>query len=290
MGEVNIHVGLHKTATTYIQQLLNTYRLQLAENQIDYFSLDEIRKRTSQIKKNKATPQFSWAIKKSLSQNALLIFSEENILGNPGDCYHSDKFYPKAKEYVSNFSKKLHRLGAEKINLYICLRSYDSFYKSLYSEYLRHDPYIPFREYLKKEVMMEHCWRELMEQLSEIKYIHEIYIWEFEKFFINRNEVINILLNGYGHIIENYEIQTGHHTIRSSFSEKTIDILNKIEEIESVTPREMIAVANSMDKIFPKSNENKAFQPFNSEEIFSLKNKYKEDIAYLRQSYNFITD
>lgn len=290
MSRVHIHLGVHKTATTYLQTVLNNNKEKLQDYNVRYFSLDEVRWPLKELKKKtvKDAPKLSQKIKDAFEEKQLVVISEENIIGTLDEHSSSRRFYPNVKPYLKKLTKNLRSLGAEEIKFFICLRAYDKFMTSAYCEYIKHYPFQNFNQYISLEDIEEYNWHFLTEDIAEIVGQGASIFWEFEQFFKNKEKIISKLLNQDIGGLLNWNTDDGQNVRRASFSQKTIDIMELINRNENLTTKESGMLSYYVDRVFPKSERNEVFSPFSKKQIYSLRFRYERDIRKLKEKYSFI--
>ena len=140
-----LHLGLHKTATTSLQDFLTENIPALLRHGVRFIPLQRMR--------TDVTPLF-WAIDKgrrnklvefidAVEQDTLLL-SDENMIGVPGELTQGG-VYPYARNRVVSFCEDLKDL---QITIFLTLREPQWFITSMYSEYLRHNDFIPFEGFI----------------------------------------------------------------------------------------------------------------------------------------------
>jgi hypothetical protein len=140
-----IHLGQHKTATTALQDFLQKNTQKLLANDVRYIPLQRMRA--------EVTPLICHADKEKRDRlfgllgrfpNGKILLSDENILGSPADIA-TGALYPFAENRILSFCD-----GANKspVTLFLTLRSPSAFITSMYCEYIRHNEFVPFDEYI----------------------------------------------------------------------------------------------------------------------------------------------
>ena len=142
-----LYLGAHKTATTHLQGILRENRTVLEAQNIKLSSPSDVRKewlpdffKFCNKNDSKALEQ----VHALAPKQGKWILTEENIAGVSNDFTVLPGMYPKVGERLACISKAFP--GAD-ISLFFSLRSYDSFYRSAYSEVVRNRGYIPFSEF-----------------------------------------------------------------------------------------------------------------------------------------------
>lgn len=190
---INLHIGVHKTATTYVQNTLQLNSQLLENNDIGYISLEEIRQNL-RINLTNFTDHFQMLdnlFASSVSkQPKKLIFSEENLISSANMLIdhiygHAEQRLNKIKFYFS----EIYGMPIDKV--IITLRSYDSFFQSFFLENNRHR----FVELsmLNKQQMLDFSWKILINKLEKIFGKDKIKILFFEDIIKNENLIFDEL-------------------------------------------------------------------------------------------------
>ena len=147
--KLDLHLGAHKTATTHFQSVMEANR-RLYEKNAYYVSLDEFRNNVTKANKllnlNVCNEVDGYLKRIRAIKKQKLIISEENIIGEAKDIYNTECIY-------TNASKRLCRLKSfvssfEDVNIWISIRSMDTFLPSIYCESLLHWDFRSFSQVL----------------------------------------------------------------------------------------------------------------------------------------------
>ena len=177
-GPVNIHLGVHKTATTYIQQNLE----QIVDPTFHYTKLNEFRlfiKRHGYIK-----------YLKSLDFTQQVVISDENLIGG-------NKTALKGSLYL-NLSSNVNNLllplkNRELLKIYIPMTT---FLPSQYCEYLRHNTYIPYDRFIKKMNIATLSWSDILNETMLSNDDISFTIFNFENFSTSKDKLLKELSFG----------------------------------------------------------------------------------------------
>lgn len=143
--KIIIHLGLHKTATTSLQEFLQANTGKFLQRGVRYIPLQRMR--------TDVTPLF-WAVDKgrrtklaefldAIEQETVLL-SDENIIGVPGELSQGG-LYIYASNRIRTFCEDM---KDSRITLFLTLREPHLFLTSMYSEYLRHNDFVTFEQFL----------------------------------------------------------------------------------------------------------------------------------------------
>ena len=140
-----VHLGLHKTATTSLQEFFKGKSTDMVRKGTRYIPLQRMR--------TDVTPLF-WTLDKGrrrkltsfiqeIEQETVLL-SDENLVGNPSELMLGG-LYPHARNRIETFCEDM---KDHSITLFMTLREPHPFLTSMYSEFIRHNEFVPFEQYL----------------------------------------------------------------------------------------------------------------------------------------------
>lgn len=201
---IHIHLGAHKTASTFMQNWLTKHLSLLKRNKIAYIPLENLRRQFSsafwEMAVNSAesfTPvqlrdmifTEAEACGFDLASTRLLIVSEENILGSLSSLSTGGVLYPGLSHRLQILAKIFEGYP---IQPFFSVRSYLEFYPSAYAETLR-DGYIkPFENYLHDLAVTRNSWVDVIETIEES--LGPAVVWPYEQFRSNAHLVLSALL------------------------------------------------------------------------------------------------
>ncbi len=143
--KIIIHLGLHKTATTALQDFLHGHVGAMIQKGVRYIPLPRMRTDVTPLfctlekgKRAKLT-----ALLEEIEQETVLL-SDENLIGTPGELTKGG-IYPFSRNRVETFCEAM---KDSRITLFLTLREPHFFLTSMYSEYLRHNEFVPFAQYV----------------------------------------------------------------------------------------------------------------------------------------------
>ena len=141
-----LHLGLHKTATTALQEFLGDHGGALQRHGVAYPRFQRMRSELTPLIAS-ASPQDRAALGRFVDKvrQPVLLLSDENILGLAGDVF-GGVLYP----YAENRLRRVcDQFSDRRIWLFLTLRAPAPFLASMYCEFLRHNPWRPFGEYVR---------------------------------------------------------------------------------------------------------------------------------------------
>jgi len=278
MPTIKLYLGAHKTASTYIQNLLFVNRVFLEEKGFSIFIPKTLRKLY--------LPQFFEYCKEGkvsknlydilLNSKENIIISDENLIGIPEDFIRVKGMYPYAVERLKCF-KKLYK--DFDIKFYFSIRNYFEFYNSIYSEIIRNSEFLTIKEFKERLWWKDNSWVKLIEEISQIIGKENIFIWDFSLVKKDLFTILKLLVN-----INEKEFNLLKKDIkekRLGLSLKSIEIMENIHSVlkvdEYFSLLERINNKYSVSKGFSKVNV------FSNDEKKFLKNKYEKDIKSIEK-------
>ena len=153
--KVNLHIGAHKTATTFIQKVLRASKDSLAGHGIKYVPTQNVRKNVThglRAHKNRGISRAATVTRireyvesRFPGDYTTLVISEENLVGNCRELYTKSDLYP---DITVRLQLVAEALQAYEVDVYFCVRGYVDFFPSAYCEFLRHNDFTTFETFL----------------------------------------------------------------------------------------------------------------------------------------------
>jgi len=238
---VHIHLGAHKTATTFIQDWLLNNKAVLRQHQIAYIPLDTLRKNFSQkflelVNANPASVELAEAkisqlhtiIKTDIealgldvSEIKLLVLSEENLLGVMGSLTKQGQLYPALKIKMRWLAAIF--AGCD-VQTFMAIRNYREFYPSAYAETLRAGHIKPFEEFLVHLDVSGNSWLTVVDTVEAA--LGPLKLWPYEDFRANSVQVLSELLQ----VPITPEMIRKKTPVRPSLSQKGLALLMQCQD------------------------------------------------------------
>ena len=146
-GQVNIHFGVHKTGTTYIQENLE----KICDPNFFYCKLDDFRK----FRREKGYLRYL----KTLDYDKKIVISDENMIGGNGTIL-TGRLYPNLKSNINKFINPFK--NRDLVNIFISIRPMTSLLPSQYCEYLRWYEYISYNDFTAKASVQNLKWMDVL--------------------------------------------------------------------------------------------------------------------------------
>ena len=283
--KIILHIGVHKTATTHIQSLLQSGTDLLKENGVTVSLPKTLRQEWLGVflsVANKADEDITEAEIQRLRQIApngkRWIVSEENFAGIPYDFMVTEGFYPNVKRRLALFKRLFPHADIE---LFFSVRRYDRFYRSLYLEVVRNRGYIPFEKYYREESFSEYSWKAFLDRVTQVIPEEKITLWCYEEIAEILPAVIDKMAGFacYGQLAAKYATKR----TRPSLSAKALEMLAS-EDLNEAGDMRRERVEKLL-RMYPVGDLYPAFQPFDMQKQYSYQNKYNDDMQAVRQAY-----
>lgn len=173
-----LHIGLHKTATTSLQDFLQANTGKLLQRGVRYIPLQRMR--------TDVTPLFCSADKARRGKLAefigsvekeTLLLSDENLIGTPGE-FVQGGIYSYAANRMTTFCEDMKDY---RITIFLTLREPYPFIASMYSEYLRHNEYITFERFIAGLNFPDFSYRKIFGWMQKLPSNTRVRAIPFEK-------------------------------------------------------------------------------------------------------------
>lgn len=276
MPRILMHIGAHKTATSYMQKKLALNVDLLARRGIHYDPLETFRKGFTPLLNEETTRENDYVKLLNGKAKAMsLLISEENIMGVPGDLPREHKYYIRARQRLARTAELFHTATPE---IFLSLREYAGFAVSMYSEYIRHQKYLPFAEYQTIFTASNFSWLSVVDEIFAAVPGARLTLWDFTDFRNIEKQVFQAMLGFDPDIFQNPE-----GPVRESFSDVAVRAIEVLSG--ALNHDEVKKLINPIGRNLPKGDLYPAFDPVSAEMKVSLKARYKTDLQAIAAKY-----
>lgn len=285
--KIHVHAGAHKTASTYLQTVLELNQPALTAAGVGYAPLQVLRKSLTNRLHELCPSTFRvedlagmFFHGRDVSEDVRgLIISDENLLGLTSAFLRSGQLYAHAENNMSHLRNLI--AGRETV-LFISIRSYDEFLASIYSEGLRWSRQsISFSEFWTGLDIDRLRWPALLRRIVDALQPAKVVVWRYEDFNEHEEEITADLAFGFPENL-NREVRTD---LKSSMSHKAVQV------IESLIPRcgrrATAQLVPIIDRMYSKNRGYASFSPWSSDEREALRKLYEADVTELPPSWMF---
>ena len=277
---IALHLGAHKTATTYIQKALEQSRDTLRASGLGCPSLDRIRS-TITRRLDFAGFGLGGATRHLMDEHRdceRVILSDENIIGGLKPPAGTRAFYGTRRRRVAPL---VARLRPNPVKIYFSTRSYDTFLSAIYCEYIRHNPFVDARSYLSWIDLKAFSWVDVIATFVELVGSESVSIWRHEDLALLEDEVFGALTAGRTHLLNKPTAR-----LRESMSAEAVETLAKSPAMRSKDIRSHV---KQITNALPKGPDRPAFSAFETSEAQDLRSRYDEEMAAIERRFPGIT-
>jgi hypothetical protein len=280
--EIHLHVGVHKTATTYLQQRLKADAPSLRRAGIGYAPLGRLRPFLTRQLMSFTPGDFRieehlglFYGQQSIPAEPRIIISDENLIGYCGTLVRDGQPFRNGPERLAHLRRLL---AGHRIRLFVAIRSYDTFLASAYSEGLRNlNTFIDVDSFRRRIDIHQLRWPQLIADLADAVDALQIRLWRFEDFGAHLEAILQEMA---------FDVPVTACRLagpeRPSFSQLAVDVLESVAREHGVgTAGKLIGV---IDQALPKDRDHPAFNPWSLDEQAALADMYAQDCASIPQN------
>lgn len=299
---VIVHGGVHKTATSYVQSILQrnsgklkkcgvyyihhrdtrkdyTYPTQL--NGYEKIGLD-YRRKVSDDDLAKISKNFFKRVK--AKPGGRIILSDENMPGHCGQCVQAGKLYSRRKVLIPIFAQNIFYPTRE---VHLAIRNYADFFASAYVEYLRSakgDGVMGENEMKRAVLSRMPSWADFVAVVQEAFGDAKLILWRHEDFGALSNAIVGNLCGP--------EIDPGSLVMpkrsrgRPTASHRAVrEILAEMERIGSAAALEKRV---EIQEAYPRGPDYPGYDPWSETERAHLTRMYDRDVAEIKRRFDVI--
>jgi hypothetical protein len=285
MTEIALHLGAHKTATTWLQSRLEAGLPALRAIGVDYEPLDPFRRafadRLDEAIHQGATPERVAALRGTmegyLSRGAArFIASDENIIGQCNPIVNSGRLYGMSKARLGQLAALLPAPPAMTL---FAVRSYAPFFASVYCESLWHGVFNTFDEFRARLVTNDGLWVRVAENLVGAFGAGRVRLVRFEKLPSSLPAMLEALC---GRAVDPALLPESEDR-RERLSARAVE---EFEQLALATDRRKARqrLAAIVER-FPRSAEFPAFDPWTEAERARLDALYARHVATIAERW-----
>ncbi len=279
---IHLHVGAHKTATTYIQTELGRNARILASDGIAYIPMRTFRSWRRSLSRFGARvlgppgARFDRRLRKwNPERSQTCIISDENMIGTCGDIVSAGKLYPNLRSKLGAVAAMLE---GHEVRLFISVRCYASFYAAAYSEALRYGEGSSAEVFRRRLDPAARRWPDVLADIADLFPSSPIVVWPYETFAQCRTEIFDALAGT--------EIATKLHlsreVLRPSPSQDAVD------QAERFAGRFGWRLAACLMPFFEsRANASVPFDPWTEIERRELRQLYAADLQEIGSSRRY---
>jgi len=285
MPEVFLHLGAHKTATTYIQDVLNEFRPGMAAAGCFYVPLTRSRVAITgpqqQLRRTEGSIRayfFRRQLKKTLSsylgalpgEHRDVLISDENLLGEIEESL-GGSLYPTAAGRLQQLSGLI---PAPVRRVYLGVRDYAPFLTSLYIEGLRWGTKVTPEKLVANYGTPARHWSQLVGSIKAAFPQAQLHIWRFEDFPLLRSQ----LLASLSRLPEDVIGASLDRIVRPGISKDGVEsLLETFQTVEGAIGRQFAALA--AEGRHPRRPGDAVYDPWPADVRRAISAVYEQELA-----------
>lgn len=274
----HLHLGAHKTGTTYTQTALRINREKLRQARVIYWDdhytrrsltpfLTGLSRRKGAVSPEMCRERIEAELRSpDIASARKVVISDENLLG-----YIKNIVMKKGYRWLVRRLIPIREAFGGDVKVYLTIRNYAEFISSMYCELVTTKPYFPFQRIRHGRFVSGLSWVKVYGDLVKVFGEENVVVFEYEKFFKQPDKFLAELV-GTG-----IDFEFPEKEIRTSPSARAIEFIASEGAANPQTPvSEIVACAKER---FPRNPENPPFDPWSPEERALLEERYRRDVA-----------
>lgn len=287
--EIFLHLGAHKTATTYLQETLSANRGLLDAHGIGFVppstyrpmirhaaSRDRTLNRVGVIRRARKTRSIAGIITSARrAGRRRLIISEENLLGTLDRTLTGSWFYDRCRGELGDI---IRALNGHRVTAMLALRNYADFFPSAYAQALKAGTFCPFDEAMKARLLSQvRGWPEVIADIAgALPPGSKLKIWQYEAMETHEADIVAEFI---GHDIRSHLVPIRERPLPGA-SARAIARLTRIHRLEGPPDQQRIRQVlrfNRRERGFQR------FDPWSANERHVLGLRYRRDLERIAE-------
>jgi hypothetical protein len=285
--KISLHLGAHKTASTFIQEVLERHAPQLLERRILALPMMKTRKnltkyltiRTDIIESTMAKRRASAIgyVNEHCARTDVdrIILTDENMIGEPEEMVQTTRLYPTAAQRLTRLAPLLE---GHEVEIFLAIRHLGHYSRSIYCENLRwiKGPFVPVEEYKSAWLEGDQTWQDLVGVIRTIFPAARITLWNHHLI----NPAPEFILNTIASVDDiDYDLKAVYK--RRSLSHNATEALIRIGEQEGAEA--VVARVEEMRLAHPHTKDNWNYVMWHGEADQRFTKRFREDIWAFRK-------
>ena len=301
--KLSLHLGAHKTATTYIQQVLRANRSSLAKRGIAYVPLNELRDEFSGLVLRKPTQGESLLVRlnrkrkikaflkrqvtvpsdSSLPPVERLILSEENLIGTPSGIVSDGQLYREIGDRLSALREHVEHFDIE---VFLGVRHQGYFSSSVFAEAVTQPTGLSHNDSFFREEWLRHSnsWVTIIDVIRDAFPEAPILVWDYDEFSALESRVLSKICGAANRM---RLPKRPADPVRQTFSHKAITELLAAQEMGG--PDARLAKRQEARLAHPRNEDNPAFSLWSDEQLEKLGAGFQRDLEAISGMGNAVT-
>lgn len=284
--KIHVHLGVHKTATTFIQSQLHDNRSLLAANRIGFAGIWAIRKNFTNRFDRLSWLEPIWrpltrpilqkrldAILANHKKGETFILSDENLLGLISANNWFGRLYPNARRRVDMLNGLL---SGHDVHYFMAIRRYPDYLTSSWLQMAARGKAPPFEKYLAKFGPARPGWAALVADIAHACGPERLTVWTYDWFCADPARVFSLLAPGVPFAVPEEELR---RDVLPSLTMKGLQVVTRMQD--QMSSGELRHLSRLM-RGFPFDEPNPRLEVTDQELIAAYERKYLADLEKIR--------
>lgn len=273
---VALHLGAHKTATTFVQAQLDAARHTLSGNNVALLVPRDIRAKSDPVlSRAPAHVRFEAAVNASLETKTpkRLIMSEEGIIGSPRQNLTQGELYRDLRARLSSLPKALNHAN---VTIFFAVRDYGPCFSSCVTTALRSGHRFDHLELRRRLLIMARGWADVIADIRATFPKAKLCVWRYEAFEHVQSEVLARMAG--------QRIAANQPRVFETLTQRTVETAMPLlaEKMSVKLRRELFREAV---RAYPLGPDNPRFSLWSEEEARLLNERYEMDWATILRRF-----
>lgn len=284
--KIQVHLGVHKTATTFIQSQLHETRSLLAEGRIGYAGIWVVRRQFTRYFDRLAWFDSIWkwltrpylarkldAILAGYARSDTFILSDENLLGLISANYWTRRLYSQAGRRVAMLEAAA---KGHDINYFIAIRRYPDYLTSSWLQLASRGKAPPFDRYRARFSPQSRGWAEVVADIARVAGPDRVTVWTYDWFSADPARAFQLLAPGVQFAVPDEELR---RDVLPSLSTKGLKVITCLAD--HLSEAELKHMSRLM-RTFPFDEPNPRLEITDSDLLAAYEQKYQDDLRRIR--------
>lgn len=284
--EISLHLGAHKTATTYLQTRLRRNAPMLAREGVAMPSLTQLRTTLTpalgaatgrgmraRLARHRLAGIAARLIAEARAAGARrLLISDENLIGGCARTLARASLYPDA---LARMEALAAALEGTRLTLLLSLRSYAGFYASAWGQRLRHGHYRPFDAALRARLVASpRGWPEVAAEIRAAFPAARLVLWRYEDLAAAERPALTAMVGDAARRLPRLATRP-----LPGFSARAVALIEELASGRRTVPRGRVG---EIAAAHPKGPGAPPFDPWSEAERAELAIRYAADLVAMR--------
>lgn len=284
--KIHVHLGVHKTATTFIQSQLHDNRALLAGGHIGFAGIWAVRRQFTAafdrmswlepVLQHLTRPRLAKKLDSLIGSHrkaGTFILSDENLLGLISANYWLGRLYPRAGTRVRVLDSLL---NGHDVRYFLSIRRYPDYLTSSWLQLASRGKAPPFERYRAKFAPASRGWAEVVADISRACGPDRLTVWTYDWFSDDPARVFGLLAPGVHFAVPEEELR------RDVLPSLTLKGLKVITQLENHLSQDELIRLSRLIRTFPFDEPNPRLEITDPGLLSAYEEKYQSDLMKIR--------